>query len=444
LGIYPGMAAQPRLDQSFDRMYRRHSAHVYRYAYGMLRNRADAEDVAQTTFLNAYRALERGEDPQSPHNWLIKIAHNVCLQRFRTAARRPQEVELDYDVADDLVADDRPAAEDIRRALGHLAFNQRAAIVLREIEGRSYAEIGEVLGLSMGAVETLVFRARRALREQLEGGLTCAEAELAISKQLDGALSRAEKSQLRAHLRECSECATLARSQRAQRAALKAFGGALPWWGGFGLVAKTAAVVVAAGAVGAGSVFLPPTWKKAAPSVNSSKAAQPVRKFSAGASSHSSGRALVPTLRGLAARGPRGVLDSGDRVASTNRKEVEHEHRQQAQRGHRLGRGQAGKARGQAQGSGSGADGTQGRRGGGSARGAGRAAGPQEEKAHGLGLSGRESVPPGHSGSHSVRAGQADRGSSAGAGPGASGQAGVERGPVSAVPDGDRGNSTGH
>ena len=200
------MAAEPRLDRSFDRLYRRHSSHVYRYAYGMLRNRADAEDVTQTTFLNAYRALERGEDPRAPLNWLIKIAHNVCLQRFRTAARRPQEVELDYDVADELSppTTNAPAAEDIRRALGHLAFNQRAAIVLREIEGRSYAEIAEVLGLSASAVETLVFRARRALREQLEGALTCAEAELAISKQLDKTITRAERSQLRAHLRECA------------------------------------------------------------------------------------------------------------------------------------------------------------------------------------------------------------------------------------------------
>ena len=415
------MAAAPRLDQAFDRMYRRHSAHVYRYAYGMLRNRADAEDVTQTTFLNAYRALERGEDPRAPLNWLIKIAHNVCLQRFRTAARRPQEVELDYDVADELVADDGPAAEDIRRALGHLSFNQRAAIVLREIEGRSYAEIGEVLGLSTSAVETLVFRARRALREQLEGAMTCADAELAISKQLDKALARAERSQLRAHLRECPECATLARRQRARRTALRAFGGALPW-SGLGLATKTAAVVVAAGALGAGTyglrhVLLPPAWKKAAPSARSAQNAKAVRKFSAAASSHSAGRALVPTPRGHAARGPRGVIDSGDRVASTNRKEVGHEHRQQAQRGHRLARGQAGQARGAAEGKGRGAERAHGRSGGGGAHGARRPAAPQEEKAHGLGLSGKQPVPPVDRGSHPVRAGKADRGGAAGARP---------------------------
>ena len=254
------------MDRSFERLYRRHAADVYRYAFGVLRNEADAEDVTQTTFLNAYRALERGEQPRVALNWLISIAHNVCRQRFRAASRRPQEVELDFDVADALVDDaaDGPTPEDIRRALGYLAFNQRAALVMRELEGRSYAEIAEVLGLTTAAVETLIFRARRALREQLEGALTCDEAELAISKQLDSQLSRAEKSQLRAHLRECPECATLARRERAQRKALKAFGlvplpsslaGLFGGGGatlGLSLAAKTAAVVVVAGAVGAG------------------------------------------------------------------------------------------------------------------------------------------------------------------------------------------------
>ncbi|HET8527739.1 MAG TPA: sigma-70 family RNA polymerase sigma factor [Gaiellaceae bacterium] len=249
------------MDRAFERLYRRHALDVYRYAYAVLRNRADAEDVAQTTFMNAYRALERGETPQSPHNWLIAIAHNVCRQRFRQASRRVQEVGLDDDVADAFVAEDderAPSPEDIRRALGHLAFNQRAALVMRELEGRSYAEIAGVLGLTVSAVETLLFRARRALREQLEASFTCVQAEQAISRQLDGRLSRAERSQLRAHLRECEECRRCARSQRAQRSALKAFGAVpLPQslatlfgGGGAALATKAAAVVVTAGVAG--------------------------------------------------------------------------------------------------------------------------------------------------------------------------------------------------
>jgi RNA polymerase sigma factor (sigma-70 family) len=256
----PVLGQRAGVDRAFERLYRRHALDVYRYAYAVLRNQADAEDVAQTTFMNAYRALERGETPQSPHNWLIAIAHNVCRQRFRQASRRVQEVGLDEDVADRFVRpedDDAPSAEDIRRAIGHLAFNQRAALVMRELEGRSYGDIADVLGISVGAAETLIFRARRALREQLDVSLTCGQAEQAISRQLDGRLSRADRSQLRAHLRECAECRRFARSHRAQRSALKAFGAVpLPqslatlFGGGAAVATKAAVVVVATGLVG--------------------------------------------------------------------------------------------------------------------------------------------------------------------------------------------------
>ncbi len=220
----PALAQRVRTDRAFERMYRRHVGDVYRYALAVLRNPSDAEDVTQTTFLNAYRAFKRGERPDAAQNWLIKIAHNVCRQRFRSSARRPHEVAFDDDLTAAIVQDQEgPSAQDIRRGLGQLAFNQRAALVARELEGRSYAEIGEILGLSVAAVETLIFRARRALREQLEGSLTCHEAELAISRQLDGRLPRGDRGPLRAHLRECTECATFARRLRAQRTALKAF-----------------------------------------------------------------------------------------------------------------------------------------------------------------------------------------------------------------------------
>jgi RNA polymerase sigma-70 factor, ECF subfamily len=220
--VTPILAQRLGTDRSFERLYRKHAGDVYRYALVVLRNEADAEDVTQTTFLNAYKAFERGERPRAPQNWLIAIAHNVCRQRFRQSQRRPNEVVFEEELAEAaVVEDDAVSAEDIRRALGHLAFNQRAALVMRELEGRSYQEIAEILELSVSAVETLIFRARRALREQLEDGISCHEAEFAISKQLDGRLERKERGALRAHLRECEECAGFARSQRAQRGSLK-------------------------------------------------------------------------------------------------------------------------------------------------------------------------------------------------------------------------------
>ena len=208
--------ARQRTDRNFERLYQKHAGDVYRYALVVLRNEADAEDVTQTTFMNAYRAFANGERPRTPQNWLIAIAHNVCRQRFRQSARRPAEVSFEDDIADTVADDEAPTGDDIRRALSHLAFNQRAALVMRELEGRSYSDIAEILEVSTSAVETLIFRARRALREQLEGSLTCGEAEFAISRQLDGRLPRGERGQLRAHLRECAECAGFARRQRAQ------------------------------------------------------------------------------------------------------------------------------------------------------------------------------------------------------------------------------------
>ena len=263
----PLLAARPRPDRAFERLYKRHVGDVYRYALAVMRNPADAEDVTQTTFLNAYRAyVEKGSRPEKPQHWLIAIAHNVCRQRFRQSSRRPAEVSFEDDIADTIGDDDTPTGDDIRRALSHLAFNQRAALVMRELEGRSYAEIAEILEVSTSAVETLIFRARRALREQLEGSITCGEAEFAISRQLDGRLPRQERGQLRAHLRECSECAGFARRQRAQRGALKTlalvpvpsslmslFGGGGGAAVGTGLALKAAAALTAGVAIGGAS-----------------------------------------------------------------------------------------------------------------------------------------------------------------------------------------------
>ena len=262
----PLLAQRPRSDRVFERLYKRHVGDVYRYALAVMRNPTDAEDVTQTTFLNAYRSyVEKGSRPEKPQNWLIAIAHNVCRQRFRQSARRPAEVSFEDDIADTVADDDAPSGDDIRRALSHLAFNQRAALVMRELEGRSYAEIAEILEVSTSAVETLIFRARRALREQLEGSLTCGEAEFAISRQLDGRLPRGERGQLRAHLRECSECAGFARRQRAQRGALKTlalvpvpsslmslFGGSSGTAVGTGAAVGTGLTLKAAAAVTAG------------------------------------------------------------------------------------------------------------------------------------------------------------------------------------------------
>jgi RNA polymerase sigma factor (sigma-70 family) len=152
-------------DEAFEKLYRQYVKDVYHYALALLRNPADAEDVTQTTFLNAYRAFQRGEEIRKPQNWLIKIAHNVARSRYARSSRRVKEVPLDEHIEQLALPDEeRPNVEGVLRALGRLPFNQRAALVMRELEGRSYAEIGDTLGVSVAAVETLIFRARRSLR----------------------------------------------------------------------------------------------------------------------------------------------------------------------------------------------------------------------------------------------------------------------------------------
>ena len=262
------------VDRAFERLYKRHVHDVYRYTLAVLHNEADAEDVTQAAFLSAYRAFRKGERPVKPHHWLIKIAHNECRQRFRASARRPQEVTLQESDGHPAgnPADDVPTADELRHALAQLSFNQRAALVMRELEGRTYAEIAAVLETSVSAVETLLFRARRALREQLEGSLTCGQAELTLARRLEGTITPSERGALRAHLRECKECAALERRQRAHRTALKTSLGAVPLpaslqsffgggaatvGGGIALagtgVAGKVAAVVAAGAVAVGA-----------------------------------------------------------------------------------------------------------------------------------------------------------------------------------------------
>jgi RNA polymerase sigma-70 factor, ECF subfamily len=150
----------------FERLYRRYAGDVYRFALALVRNPTEAEDVTQTAFLNAFRAYARGERPERPHSWLIAITHNAIRSRRRLWLRRPREVGLE--AAGELASPpvERSEAAAVLHALGELPANQREALAMRELEGRSYGEIASALGVSVSAVESLVSRARRTLRRQ--------------------------------------------------------------------------------------------------------------------------------------------------------------------------------------------------------------------------------------------------------------------------------------
>jgi RNA polymerase sigma-70 factor, ECF subfamily len=165
--VSPSSSQRLSRDTSFERLYRRHRREVYGAVLRDVRDPDEAEDVTQIAFLNAFRAIRRGEVPDKPRAWLVTIAKNVVRRRYRALATKPQEVVLDPESAPDLVDLDGPTAGEIAAAIRRLPPNQRAVILLREIQGHSYAEIADELDLSLPAVETLIFRARGNLSEEL-------------------------------------------------------------------------------------------------------------------------------------------------------------------------------------------------------------------------------------------------------------------------------------
>jgi RNA polymerase sigma-70 factor (ECF subfamily) len=152
-------------------LYERHSELVFRYCLRMLRSREEAEDASQTTFVQALRSLRRGVVPTFEQAWLLTIAKNECLSRYRSGKRR-RELEVARDPHTLAEVAEAPGNGDgtligVQDALTRLPPMQRRALLLREWKGHSYAEIADELSLSQGAVEALLFRARRSLAREL-------------------------------------------------------------------------------------------------------------------------------------------------------------------------------------------------------------------------------------------------------------------------------------
>jgi len=157
---------------AFAALVRRHQAAVIRRAWQIVGEAEEAEDVAQETFVKAYRALDRF-DPQRPFApWLYRITTNTALNWLK---RRRPEAELDEET---LAADTTPGPEaqaisaetaaQLRAAIAGLPPNYHAAIELRHFQGLSYQEIGEALGAPLSDVKSWLFRARRRLRAVLD------------------------------------------------------------------------------------------------------------------------------------------------------------------------------------------------------------------------------------------------------------------------------------
>jgi RNA polymerase sigma-70 factor, ECF subfamily len=167
---------------AFDALVTRHRGRVYGQILGMVRNEADAWDLAQDTFLKAWKALPKFEGQSAFSTWIYRIAHNTTLDWLR--ARKIEGASEFNEAVESHVAagatttphgegrpDDRLAQSELGRrihhALSEISPEHRAVILLREVEGRTYEEIADLVGCTVGTVMSRLFYARKKLQSLL-------------------------------------------------------------------------------------------------------------------------------------------------------------------------------------------------------------------------------------------------------------------------------------
>ena len=172
----PAAGAAPEwTPPSWDDLVRQHSSRVYRLAYRLTGNQHDAEDLTQEVFVRVFRSLP-SYTPGTFEGWLHRITTNLFLDM----ARRRQRIRFEGlgDQAVGLLRDDEPTPAqafdarhldgDVQAALAALAPEYRAAVVLCDIEGLSYEEVADTLGVKLGTVRSRIHRGRAQLRVALD------------------------------------------------------------------------------------------------------------------------------------------------------------------------------------------------------------------------------------------------------------------------------------
>ena len=220
-------------DEAFNVLHDRYRQRLFAYVRQMLsaQSRQDAEDVLQDVFVRAFGALRADERPVNVRAWLYRVAHNRCIDHLRRPMPAPADIfEMSRTPLHDPL-EDAQRREDLRRLVtdvGRLPEQQRSALLMREIDGMSYADLATALDVTVPAVKSLLVRARLGLVEAAEARSTdCA----VIREDLVAAYDRGVKASGRArrHMRECSGCReyrTALRSVRSSFAALTPGAGA--------------------------------------------------------------------------------------------------------------------------------------------------------------------------------------------------------------------------
>ncbi len=192
-------------ERAFEILFERHLPGLLAFCRHLTGTREDAEDAVQHAFAAAYRELRSGSERQlALKPWLYAVARNRCISILRE--RRPNMVsaETDEPRADDDTAAQREDVRELLADLRQLPHDQRAALLLFEVADMSQREIAQALGVEVGRVKGLVFRARSTLLKMREAReRPCAEVREEIAMLRGGSLRR---SSIALHLRSCAGC----------------------------------------------------------------------------------------------------------------------------------------------------------------------------------------------------------------------------------------------
>ena len=156
---------------AFAPLYEQFKGSIHTLAYHMLGNRADADEATQETFLAAWRSIGSFRFDAEFGTWLYRLAVNVCLERVRREGRRralrDQGAEMIRVATTAARAEAGEAGADVRTALARLDPTYRACVILRDLQGLSYQDIAETLGVPIGTVRSRIARGRDGLRAAL-------------------------------------------------------------------------------------------------------------------------------------------------------------------------------------------------------------------------------------------------------------------------------------
>ena len=158
----------------WDEIVQSHSAQVYRLAYRLTGNRQDAEDLMQDVFIRVFNSLETYE-PGNFAGWVHRITTNLFLDKARKAQRQKTHPFFDgveerlpsADALPEFVVHDAGFDPDVEAALAALPAEFRVAVILCDVEGLSYEEISDVLGVKLGTIRSRIHRGRGQLRAEL-------------------------------------------------------------------------------------------------------------------------------------------------------------------------------------------------------------------------------------------------------------------------------------